>query len=193
MTIAAWPLVVVGGARVVGQRWVAPLLLLLITPGLIVMLRGGMRSRRAFWTAAGAGGLAAAAVVVGDDRPLLAWPVIVSLALLLAFGSSLRGIPLVERIARLQVSDLTPAEVGYCRTVTAVWCAFFVLNGAAAAWLAVAGTREAWALYSGVVSYVAMGVLFAGEYVVRKVRFGRFGDGPVDRLLARVFSREARR
>ena len=74
----------------------------------------------------------------------------------------------------------------YCRSVTLVWCAFFVVNGAAAALLAAFAPRGWWAGYTGVVSYVLVGALFAAEYVVRKARFGRFGRGPVDRLLAHV-------
>lgn len=97
--------------------------------------------------------------------------------------------PLVERFARLQEDSLNAAEVKYCRTVTWVWCGFFSLNAVVATTLALAGTRETWALYCGVLAYVAIGGLFAGEYIVRKVRFGRLGNGPVDRVIAHVVSR----
>jgi uncharacterized membrane protein len=191
-TMAAWPLLVVVGARVAGPRRVAVAILVLLIPEVVVALLGGVRSRRALWSAAGAACLAAAAAVVDDDRILFAWPVIVSVALLVAFGSSLRGVPVVERFARLQEASLNPAEVRYCRTVTWVWCGFFALNAVVATTLALAASRETWALYCGVLAYVAIGGLLAAEYVVRKVRFGRFGNGPVDRVIAYVLSRGAR-
>jgi uncharacterized membrane protein/peptidoglycan/xylan/chitin deacetylase (PgdA/CDA1 family) len=132
-------------------------------------------------------GLLGLAALLDDPRFILAYPSLVNLVLLVQFGWSLRaGPPMVERFARLQVDDLSPAELAYCRTVTRVWCGFFLLNGATSAGLAALGPRSAWALYSGVLSYVLMGLLFAVEYVVRKARFGRFGPGLVDRSLARL-------
>jgi uncharacterized membrane protein len=53
-----------------------------------------------------------------------------------------------------------------------VWCGFFILNGCMAAWTAFAASRETWALYNGLISYLLMGVLFAGEWVFRRWRFG---------------------
>lgn len=132
-------------------------------------------------------GLLGLAALLDDPRFILAYPSLVNLVLLLQFGWSLRaGPPMVERFARLQVDDLSPAELAYCRSVTRVWCGFFLLNGATSAGLAALGPRSAWALYSGVLSYVLMGLLFAVEYVIRKARFGRFGPGLVDRSLARL-------
>lgn len=105
-----------------------------------------------------------------------------------SFGSSLWGpTPLVERYARMQHSDLTAAELRHCRSVTICWCLFFVLNGAAAAVLAVSASTASWALYTGVISYVLLGALFAAEFTVRKIRFRRYGSGLIDRLFERYF------
>jgi uncharacterized membrane protein len=123
---------------------------------------------------------------------MLAYPSLVNAALFLYFALSLRrGPPVVERLARLVDSDLLPAEVRYCRTVNIVWCGFFVLNGAAATALAFWAPRSWWAAYCGAISYVLVGALFATEYVIRKWRFGRYGRGPVDRCLARLFGNGA--
>jgi hypothetical protein len=46
-----------------------------------------------------------------------------------------------------------------------------------------------WAAYTGVISYVLIGAVFALEFLVRRVRFGRFGEGPHDRLLKRIWPR----
>ncbi|MDR1388918.1 MAG: AMP-binding protein [Treponema sp.] len=73
---------------------------------------------------------------------------------------------------RLQkkVSPLAKKHVeAYCRTVTAIWCAFFILNGSAALYTILWGSEEIWAVYNGGVSYILMGTLFAVEYGVRKM------------------------
>jgi uncharacterized membrane protein len=43
-----------------------------------------------------------------------------------------------------------------------------VVNGALAAYTAVFASREAWALYNGVIAYLLMGGLFAGERLLRR-------------------------
>jgi uncharacterized membrane protein len=110
-----------------------------------------------------------------DRRFVLALPVLTNVVLFAQFASSLRGIPIAERFARAQEDDLSPAQVAYCRSVTIVWCAFFVLNGSVTAALAVLAPVRAWALYSGGVSYGLVGLTFAVEYAVRTIRFGSRG------------------
>lgn len=109
-----------------------------------------------------------------DQRSLLAMPVLINGALLFVFGSSLFGgrVPVVERFAKAVHGSLTPEHAAYCRTVTKVWCVFFVANGLTALYLALAAPLTVWALYTGGVAYVLMGVLFLIEYAVRKLKFG---------------------
>ena len=93
------------------------------------------------------------------------------------------------RFARMQEKDgLSDAQVAHCRQVTWVWVGFFALNASIAAVLASnEAWVSAWATYNGGIAYALMGVLFAGEYVVRQYRFRRYGDGLHDRLLRRIF------
>ena len=100
--------------------------------------------------------------------------VLINGALLANFGMSLvgGGTPFVERLARMMEGSLSSAQVRYCRSVTKMWCGFFLLNGFASLWLALFGPIEAWGLYTGGIAYVLMGVLFATEYAVRRIRFG---------------------
>ena len=93
----------------------------------------------------------------------------------------------VERLARAQVGELDADERRYCRRVTGLWCAFFAANAAVSAALALAGTREAWALYTGFVAYLLVGALFAAEYLYRHWRFRRYVGAPTDPLLRRIF------
>ena len=98
-----------------------------------------------------------------------AYPTAISFAFAALFLLSLLRPPsLVERIARLREPNLTPAGVIYTRRVTAIWGGFLLANGALAAALGAWGSLEVWTLWTGLLSYVAMGALFLGEYVVRR-------------------------
>lgn len=132
--------------------------------------------------------------VLDDHRAMLAMPVLINAALLLSFASSLRGeMPIVESFARMVEPALTAPEVAYCRTVTQLWCVFFLLNGGAAAMLALFAPFHWWAIFTGGISYLLMGGLFFVEFLVRKVRFRRYGRGPHDLILARLFPPRAPR
>jgi uncharacterized membrane protein len=116
--------------------------------------------------------LIALSAILEDQRFMLALPVLISAVLLVTFGMSLRsGVPMIERFARMQNPELPPDHAVHCRQVTWVWCGFFVVNGAIASILAIRGPLEWWTLYSGLIAYVLVGVLFATEYMVRKFRF----------------------
>jgi uncharacterized membrane protein len=96
------------------------------------------------------------------------YPVIANLAVLLLFSWSLYSPPsLIERIARIQHPDLPPDGIIYTKRVTQVWCLFFIFNGAIALITALWSSFEVWSLYNGLIAYLLMGILFAGEYIVR--------------------------
>ena len=106
---------------------------------------------------------------VSDSGDWLRWyPVMVNAMLLAIFGASLyRGRPVIEQLARLRHPDLPAAGVRYTRRVTRVWCGFFAINGAIAAALAAWGPWNWWTAYNGAISYLLMGVLMAGEWLLR--------------------------
>ena len=95
--------------------------------------------------------------------------------------------PIVERFARLQADDLSEAEVHYCRSVTRLWCGFFIANGSTALYLALVRDLELWALFTGLISYILIGTLFAAEYLYRHWRFRRFVGVFADPLLKVIF------
>lgn len=131
---------------------------------------------------------AGASAASGDHRLLLAAPTLVNLALLVHFARSLRTeLPLVERFARMQVPDLSPAERAWCRDVTVAWCVFFALNGGVAALLAALAPARWWALYTGVIGYALMAAMFTGEYLARSYRFRRYGRSALDRITSRLW------
>lgn len=128
------------------------------------------------------------AMAVGNRTLLLLLPAVASLYLLWTFASSLRrGPPMVERFARAIEDDLPDFTLPYCRKVTIAWCVFLAANSLCVAALARWGPLEWWALYTGLVFYLLMGALLAGEFAIRKLWFRHYGTGAVDRLLARVF------
>jgi uncharacterized membrane protein len=187
--IAAYPLAVYFGLLHLSARGVGLLLMLLLLPGLAIKWR---RARREdLWVVARVPlsvlALVALAALFNERRFVLALPVLINAVLLYNFASSLRSTPLVERFARMQDPELGPEQVRYCRTVTVVWCMFFLLNGALSGVLALFASVASWALYTGLVAYLLIGLLATAEYVVRKARFREYGAGLHDRLLARLF------
>lgn len=145
-------------------HWLAGALVLLA-------LARAISTRQRLWYAVvmGAGVLVLASWWQGDARAVKLYPALVNAILLTVFGWSLCHPPsVVERLARLQDPDLPAAAIGYTARVTAVWCGFFVVNGAFAVYTALYSSDANWALYNGLLAYVAMGVLMVGEWLVRQ-------------------------
>ena len=185
-----YPFIVVATLHLASARWVALALTALFVTRWLTRSPGQvLESLRQLWVpAALVGSVLTVTVLSNDERVLLLTPAAVNLALLAAFGRTLRSGPsLVETLARLQVPDLPPDEVRYCRSVTVVWCAFFALNAAVITWLAWAATRETWAIYTGFLGYLFVALLFAFEFVVRSWRFGRYGGTLVEPIFRRIF------
>lgn len=188
--LLAYPLLVYAGLARLDARliWILlgalALARLFLARERLARLRGGLTLPLALLGA----GLLAVGVFSNDARTLFLVPAGINLALLASFGASLwKGPPLVETFARLQTDVLSEPEVRYCRAVTRLWCGFFLLNAAAIVALALWGTPGEWAAYTGLVSYLLVGVLFAGEYVWRHYRFRRYIGAPTDALLKRFF------
>ncbi len=122
-----------------------------------------------------------ACFLTNKDLFIKLYAVVISLSMLIFFGSTLIIQPnIIFRFATL--SDKTikgsihqKAIERYCYKVCVVWCIFFILNGSACAFVALYdfGSPELnykiWSLYTGGISYVLMGLLFAIEYIVRRI------------------------
>lgn len=119
--------------------------------------------------------LAAAAIMTGGALPLKFYPVAMNLAFLIVFAGSLFSTPIIERFARIKEKDLAPAAVTYCRNVTLAWCVFFVLNGLVALDSALFRSDAWWTLYNGFISYILIGCMFAGEFLIRMFVRSRTG------------------
>jgi len=164
LTLAYPVLVYCGLGYHIEPRWLALLLV-----GMAVARAAFTRDRVWLVAACGAVALAAFSFWGNHAMPLKLYPVLVSATLLCVFSISLvYPPPVIERLARLQEPDLPPAGVAYTRRVTQVWCGFFVLNGSISLATAFWATDAGWALYNGMISYVLMGCLMAGEWLLRK-------------------------
>jgi acyl-CoA synthetase (AMP-forming)/AMP-acid ligase II/3-hydroxymyristoyl/3-hydroxydecanoyl-(acyl carrier protein) dehydratase len=100
---------------------------------------------------------------------------LINAALLCAFGFTFFSPPvMVFRLASLQDKTISGSLAEkriekYCRKVTLVWCVFFILNGGIALGTVFFASGKVWSVYNGGISYILMGLLFAGEFVVRKI------------------------
>lgn len=164
----ATPLLVYWGLENMQPRYVTLIVLALLLLRLLNS-RWLARLRRHAGPLVGVGLLVAALLWVDND-PLwvLCYPVVVNAVMGVVFAWTLWRPPsLIERLARLQMPDLPPEGVRHTRRVTMAWCVFFALNGGMA--LATAFmSREVWVLYNGLISYLLMGGMFAGEWFLRK-------------------------
>jgi len=96
------------------------------------------------------------------------YPVLMSLGSASVFAYTLIRPPtMIERFARLHQLDLPESGVRWTRQVTKVWCGFLVFN-AFVALITVFLSTQIWALYNGFISYVLMGILLLGEFVLRR-------------------------
>ena len=130
--------------------------------------RAALGGRELMLICCGAVTLALVSIWRGSSNAMLYYPVLVNAVLLAAFAGSLFFRPtIVERIARLRDSDLPPQAIPYLRRVTAAWCVFFVGNGAIALYTATAASFETWVLYNGLIAYILIGSMFAGEFFIR--------------------------
>jgi uncharacterized membrane protein len=189
--VIAYPILVYLGISRFDVRSLSLLLLAVLLPLQLIRLRGKKREhlKAVLPLPLGIVTLLLLSALVDDRRFLLALPVLINALLLTSFATTLRAgqTPIIERFARLQVEDLPDNEVAYCRSVTIVWVVFLALNTTVSLLLALFAPVSWWALYSGGIVYMLMGMLFTVEYLYRKYRFRRYGDGWHDRAFAKLF------
>ena len=107
--------------------------------------------------------------VLTPEFSVKAYPVLMSLCFASAFGFSLLHPPsLAEIFARRTQPEMTDEAVRYTRKVSAVWFGFLLINAGLSLATALHGDLALWTLYNGIISYILMGLLFAGELLVRQ-------------------------
>jgi uncharacterized membrane protein len=160
----AYPLLVYWGLGRFEPRYMAALLA-------VVACGRALLVRQILWWCAAGGALALCVWSFASNGlvPLKLYPVLVNALFLALFVGSLVYPPsAIERLARLREPQLPISAVAYTRRVTQVWCVFFVCNGVLATATAVWASEAFWALYNGLLSYAAMGILMGLEWCVRQ-------------------------
>lgn len=96
------------------------------------------------------------------------YPVAVNLIFLFVFAMSLYSEKsMIQRFAEFKEKNITGEKQRYMEQLTRVWCGFFVVNGLISAYTVWFASEAVWALYNGLLSYLLMGALFAGELIYR--------------------------
>lgn len=101
------------------------------------------------------------------------YPIALCLTFLFVFAVSLFSPPcIIFRFASMQDKGIPDKATRllveeYCRRVTLVWCAFFILNSLAAFWTAFFADERVWSIYNGGISYIIMGLIFIIEFIAR--------------------------
>lgn len=167
-----YPLVIWLGHGKIEPRWLAALLLLAAATRLSTL----KISKLARWSVAALIVLAGMAIWWNALLPLKLYPVLVNVAMLIAFSTTLIFPPsMVEIFARISEPDLPLVAIAYTRRITQIWCGFFIVNGAIALGTAIWASETTWSIYTGIISYGLMGALFGGEYLYRH-RFKRLNN-----------------
>ena len=95
------------------------------------------------------------------------YPVIVNSFIFCVFFSSVFcEETIIQKIAKKMDGELTDFSRNYTRKLTYVWCIFLFVN-LSISFATVFMSPKVWELYNACISYIALGVMFGEEYIVR--------------------------
>lgn len=100
-------------------------------------------------------------------------PILLPLLLLVIFGRTLVGgrEPLITAIGEAARGPLSAAMRRYTRRLTLLWCLVFVTMVVWSVILPWLEQPELWSWFTNVINYGVVGVLFVGEFILRKKLF----------------------
>lgn len=95
------------------------------------------------------------------------YPVIVNSFIFCVFFSSVFcEETIIQKIAKKMDGELTDFSRNYTRKLTYVWCIFLFVN-LSISFATVFMSPKVWELYNACISYIALGVMFGVEYIMR--------------------------
>lgn len=113
-------------------------------------------------------GAVVALLAINEMLAIKAYPVLISLSFAAVFAYSLISPPpIIERFARMMEGELDAQAMNYTRHVTEAWVIFFLVNASISLWTALYADLALWTLYNGFISYLLIGLMFGGEYILR--------------------------
>jgi uncharacterized membrane protein len=100
-------------------------------------------------------------------------PIVIPLLLLVIFGRTLHSgrEPLITAIGEAARGPLSPAMRAYTRRLTQLWCMVFLMMIVWSAILPLLQQPELWSWFTNIINYGVVGVLFVGEFMLRKKIF----------------------
>ena len=111
--------------------------------------------------------LTAQAAILNQEVFLKLYPVFMNLTVCALFAFSLKNVPLVQQFAKKMKYEINDKLKQYARRVTIAWAVFMGINTLAS--LATVFMSDwVWTLYNGLISYCLIGMMMAGEYLVRR-------------------------
>ncbi|MCQ8878456.1 hypothetical protein NQT69_10635 [Pseudoalteromonas shioyasakiensis] len=108
------------------------------------------------------------ATFANSELALKFYPVVISSCFLAVFAYSLYNPPSFIEVIASKFETLDEHAKRYTRTVTKVWCGFFIINGLIATATIFHPDPVVWLTYNGLISYLLMGILMAVEFIIRK-------------------------
>lgn len=115
-------------------------------------------------------------------------PILILLGFFMLFFLSLRQgeTPLITRYARLLGDKLEERHLRYNRSLTLVWAIFLLSMAAISIILAVFFSRDAWSLFTHVISYGLIAALFIIEFSYRKYHFAGEIEGGFFQFISKI-------
>lgn len=181
-----------------GQWPAATLVMALLPFGLLPLSL--LAAGRIVWGLAATGGLLGAAsygwhtLLQRQDLIYLLQNLGMQCLMALVFGHTLRAgyEPLISQFARrVHRSDYNPAIAAYTRQATWAWTLFFIVMGLGSLLLFAAAPLAVWSWFVNFASFVLLGLMFAGEYAVRRWRLRDVRHVPFLRSLTLYWDKQA--
>ena len=103
------------------------------------------------------------------------YPPVVNFGLfVIFFFSTFREKTVIQKIALSIEPEAKPPVLDYTKKLTYVWSGFMLINFLVSV-ATIFMSKEIWAIYNGLVSYILVGIMFGVEYIVR-INFKRKYD-----------------
>lgn len=104
------------------------------------------------------------------EKALYSIPVFICLTLFIFFANTLRAgqTPLITTIAQLTDESLSDSARSYTRKLTMFWCVIFLCMALECLLLATLAPIQVWSLFTNVVNYLVIMLLFILEFFIRR-------------------------
>lgn len=171
----AYPFIVYTSLNTIGPASLSVVLFCLLLAR--VILRGEFDKPEQYAQLGLVGTLCLLAAWRDSELILRYYPVAMSLGFSLFFAISLwADETLIERFARMFVSNIEQHQRDYMRVLTILWALLLLANAAVAAYTACCLSLAQWTLYNGAIAYAVFALFTAGELINRyfyKKRYAR--------------------